>query len=375
MWNVKLFIEEHMKITQVDTRTAPFSRGTWLDDIRIATPMSIFAEHAKRRATWRGPGSDLVWVVIRTDDPTVFGVGQSRGGKVTEALIAEHFADLLVGRDALALSERVEQLLRASQPYAEGGIAAMGISAVELALWDLAARAADLPLVRLLGGAGAPPPYYLTVPDPGMLSTIDADIITGAQTVKVPARWGPADGPTAVSKVIADLELVRAVIPAEIPLSLDCFMAWDVAFTSRVASATQDLNLDWIEEPLHPADFEGHRRLRDTIAPRIATGEHTFTLRDGRRLIEDGCVDIVQFDVTWCGGLDIARTLGRAAIDAGMLFAPHAAATQPWAVHLVGAFGPGVWLEVLAGLDGTVTVPQSSDGPGVGIDPAALGFA
>lgn len=363
-----------MRIVDVVTRVVPFSRGTWLDEIRVSTPMSVFPRHAEKRSTWRGPGADLVWVLIRTDDPDVWGIGQSRGGVVSESLIQAHFAGLLKGQNALALSERVEELRRAAQPYADGGISAMGIAAVELALWDLAARAAAVPLARLLGGSGERPPYYLTIPHPDLLAQVRPEVLRGAKTVKVPARLGPADGHGAVAGVVADLEAIRALVPQEIPLSIDCFMSWDVAFAQRVAREAESLGLDWIEEPLHPLDLDGHRRLRDTVAPRIASGEHIFSLRDGRRLIDEGGVDVAQFDVTWCGGLEIARTLGREAVDAGMLFAPHAAGLQPWALHLMSAFGPGAWLEVLVGVDGTVDVPVIDDTIGVGLDPAALGL-
>lgn len=364
-----------MRITEVVTKVAPFSRGTWLDETRVSTPMSVFPRHTEKRSTWRGPGADLVWVLVRTDDPDVWGVGQSRGGVVTEALITGHLADLLQGQDPLARSERVEELRRATQPYAEGGIAAMGIGAVELALWDLAARAAGLPLVGMLGGAQGPLSHYLTVPHPDLLARLDPEAVRQARAIKVPARLGPADGPGAVAGVIADLERVREAVPEPIPLALDCFMSWDVGFTRQVARATDGLGLDWIEEPLHPLDLDGHRRLRDTVAPRIASGEHIFSLRDGIRLIDEGCVDVAQFDVTWCGGLEVARTLGRHAVDAGLLFAPHAASLQPWALHLVSAFGPGVWLEVLVGVDGTASVPTLDDQPGVGLEPAELGLA
>lgn len=364
-----------LRITEIVTAVVPFTRGTSLDDTRISTPMGVFPRHAERRSSWRGPGADLVWVLVRTDDDEVWGIGQSRGGRVTEALLVEHFANLLRDRDPLAISERVGELHGATQPYAAGGIASMGISAIELALWDLAARAAGLPLVRLLGGAGSSVPYYLTVPDHSLFDVLDPELIAQARAVKVPARFGPADGRSAISSVIADLEATRERVPEHVPLSIDCFMSWDVDFARRVAHGASHIGLDWIEEPLHPLDFDGHRMLRTALPVRIATGEHIFALRDGRRLIDQGCADIAQFDVTWCGGLDVARALGRHATDAGMLFAPHAAGLQPWATHLVSAFGPGAWLEVLVGVDGTAELPAVAEVPGVGIDPAQVGLA
>ncbi|MHA4816151.1 enolase C-terminal domain-like protein [Streptomyces aculeolatus] len=367
--------DEGRRVTSVAVRTAPFSGGTWLDETRISTPMSPYPRYAERRSTWRGPGADLVWVCVRTDDPSVFGIGQTRGGAVVEALIKSHFLPLLEYQDPLAAADVAEQLRRAASPYAVGGTLEMAVSAVELAMWDLSARAWGAPLYRLLGGRPGPLPYYLTVPHPDALKGVDLPLLAGAGYVKVPMAYGPADGPARLADNLDRLAAIRALVPDDVPLAVDCFLSWDIPYTVRFAAEAARFGLGWVEEPLAPDDIEGHSELRARLgAVRVAAGEHAFGLNAGLRLLRGRSVDVLQPDVTWCGGIATTQTLAAVAQAQGVLFAPHAAASQPWALHLLAACGPQAIAEVILGLGNEAVPPQPGDGPGVGIDPASVGL-
>jgi L-rhamnonate dehydratase len=252
----------------------------------------------------------------------------------------------------------------------------MGVSACELALWDLNARFAAVPLVTLLGGSADPLPFYLTAAGIEALDDIEKSTLRGAELVKRPARFGPADGREGFRANLDDLVALRERIPDGVGIAVDCFMSWDVAYATEFAQAATGLGLVWIEEPLPPDDLEGYAELRRRTSPvRIAGGEHLFSLRDGLRFIEGRCADVLQVDVTWCGGLRIAATLGAVAQEKGIRFAPHAAATQPWALHMLGAAGPGALAEIMVGLgSGGLTRPTPGSTPGVGIEPASVGF-
>jgi L-rhamnonate dehydratase len=368
-------------ITEVSVRVSPFSGSTWLDRQRVSTPMSVFPRFAESRSSWRGPGSDLVSIMIRTDDPDVFGLGQSRGGRVTAALISEHLAGLIRGQDPAAIAMRCSEMNRAAAPYASGATASMAVSAVDQALWDLNARAASLPLYKMLGGTAGPLPSYLTCSDPQTVATL-GNVQPTPVVVKIPAPYGPADGADALRRNAELIATAADALPVGAELALDCFMSWDVRFTySLVRAVTPSIaprRLAWIEEPLRPDDHDGYRRLRRMLpAVRLAAGEHVYGLRDGLRFIAADCVDIVQFDVSWCGGVRTALVLGEAALDRGAVFAPHAAGIQPWATHLLSTFGPGTLAEVLLGVHGvTESYPAApGDDPGVGLAPQDLGFA
>lgn len=365
-----------MLITEVLVRTAPFSTNSWLDGQRISTPMGWFPEYAASRAGWRGPGADLVWVLIRTDAPEVFGIGQARGGAVAAALIEHHLSRILVGHDATHVVERTAQMQRAVAPYAAGGLAAMGVGACELALWDLSARGLGVPLVTMLGGTPTPLRYYVTVSHPNQVGDLDPALLAGAAVLKAPMPFGPADGSHGMRENLRVLDVMRERVPEDLGLAVDCFMSWSVPYAAEFARRAAEHGLAWIEEPLPPEDLEGYAELR-TRAPAvsIAAGEHTFGLADGIRFVSQRTADIVQLDVTWCGGLEVAQTVGRLALQHGLTFAPHASAMQPWAVHLLAALGPGALAEVLIGVGGAAAVPEPGREPGVGITPADAGFA
>ncbi len=363
-----------MQISNVVVTVAPFSSGTWLDESRVSTPMSRYPEFAERRSSWRGPGSDLVWVLVEADGGEVFGVGQSRGGAVTAALIEHHFRDLLLGRDPLELETRVEQLRRAALPYAAGGVLAMALSACELALWDLRARAAGVPLVTELGGNVHPLEHYLTCPAPELLDGIDAGLVATSATVKVPMQYGPADGPAGLRANLARLDDTRERVPDAVPLSVDCFMSWDLDYATAFLREAGDHSLGWIEEPLLPDDLAGYAELRRRQPVPVAGGEHLFGLTEAERFLDADCVDVVQVDVTWCGGIGVARAVAALAAERGVTFAPHGAAMHAWAVHLLVSPGVEGLTEILVGLGGPAAVPSVGAGPGVGIDPRAVGL-
>lgn len=362
-------------IRSIAVRTEPFSANTWLDQQRVSTPMASFPRFAERRSSWRGPGSDLVWAHLATDDPAVFGIGQARGGNVVATAIRDHLTPLLLHQDVREVRRLTEECTRAMYPYGAGGLLGMASSAVELALWDAAARAAGQPLYRLLGGHPEPVPYYLTTP--AAQAAIPELLLTEAAFVKVPMPFGPADGGAGLSGNLAVVEAVREQVPEHIPLAVDCFMSWDVPYAVAFAQAARRFGLGWIEEPLVPEDMGGHRELRTAIAPvRVAGGEHGFGLRAGAKLLRKRAVDVIQPDVTWCGGIAVARAIADLAASVGVTFAPHNAAAHPWALHLLAAAAPPVLAEVLLGVNGGAAPsrPTVPDGPGVGIEPGDAGF-
>jgi L-rhamnonate dehydratase len=367
-----------LKITSIDTRVVPFSTATWLDDERIATPMSWFPRFAERRSTWRGPGADLVWVAVYAGDDLV-GIGQSRGGAVTESVIRTHLEGLLVGQDASQIALRTEELRRAVLPYAHGFLGAMAVSAVELALWDLNSHALDVPLYRLLGGHGGPLPHYLTIGSTELISEAGSLVerAAGVDVVKVPMAFGPADGRASIAHNIARVQAVRDSIPDGVGIAVDCFASWSISYAAEFAVASQGLGITWIEEPLPYEDVTAHERLRDQLdgTVRLATGEHLPGTRVAEELIVRGAVDIIQTDVTWCGGIQVARTVAAIAAEHGVVFAPHASSLQPWALHLLSACAPEAFAETLVlSAETDITPPRAASRPGVGLSLADAGF-
>lgn len=365
-------------ITSVECAVRPFSRGSWLDDQKIASPMSVFPRFAASRSSWRGPGADLVTVLVRTSEDGLYGVGQTRGGTVVEAVIRDQFAPMLVGSEPGEITTRAEELRRAAGPFARGGVASLAVSAVELALWDAEARAAGQPLARVLGGnEDAKLPTYVTCRAPQQLDTVTRQSFTSLlAAVKVGIPYGPADGTEGLRGNLDLLRAFRDRIPDTVPLAVDCFMGWDEAYTVDFVRRAEPLNLAWVEEPLPPEDVDGYARLRGRLgAVRLAAGEHLFGLGEGLRFLDAGCVDIIQPDVTWCGGIRVAATLAAVAQERGVIFAPHAGGIQPWATHLLAASGPDVLAEVLLGLGDPPALPvRPAKSVGAGVSPEPFGL-
>jgi L-rhamnonate dehydratase len=359
-------------IVDIETIVTPFSTGTWLDERRVATPLGPFERFSGSRGSWRGPGADLVHVLVRTDDADVYGIGQTRGGRVVERLILDHLRPLLRGQDSRAILVRYQEMARVTAPYAAGGIGSMAVSAVELALWDLRARALGVPLYAVLGGTPQPIPYYVTCPADAVARPPGA-----ARVVKIAMSYGACDGRAGLRANLDTLAAARAAVGPDIALAIDCFMSWDVPYTVAFARAARDLDLLWIEEPLPVDALDELVTLRKLISPvRVAAGEHLFEPSTVYAYLQRRAIDVLQIDVTWCGGIHAAQALAFAAIAGGVCFAPHTGGVQPWAVHLLSTLGPLGLAEVLADIPpvGGALPPAPTDAPGVGIDPCVLGF-
>jgi L-rhamnonate dehydratase len=369
--------------TGVEAIVKPFSTGTWLDEQQVATPLAPFPRFRAHRSSWRGPGADAVYVLITTDVDGVFGVGQTRGGSVVRQLVVDHLRPLLIGQNPLEIGIRHEEMTRASQPYARGGVGSMAVSAVELALWDLSARAIGLPLYRLLGGSTTPLPYYVTIgpdePDDSLASIPAA--ADPPQAVKVAMPYAPRDGAEGMRRNIETVAKLRDIVGPAVPIAVDCFMSWNLGYTLDFARQARPFGLGWIEEPLPVTAVSDHALLRNLAAPvQIAAGEHIFDPALAYHYLEQHAIDILQLDVTWCGGIRTAAALGFAALQVGVVFAPHASGIQPWATHLLSTFGPTGLAEVIADVGAAASsgqrwsAPVARDLPGVGIDPVSLGF-
>jgi len=177
----------------------------------------------------------------------------------------------------------------------------------------------------------------------------------------------------------------REAVGPHAELMINPVMAYDVEFTIRLAERLRPYGLRWLEEPLFPEDLEGHIQIRQAITwiP-LATGEDHHTRIPFRQLVEHRCVDVVQPDLHWCGGLTEALRIYYIAEAAGIKTCPHGGAGSAFGQHLLYAFPecplgeygvnapPGVPLEEMPRVPG-VSVPKDgyvtpSDAPGFGME-------
>jgi L-rhamnonate dehydratase len=327
-----------VQVPQPKQRTKP-RRPVWSQDLEVANPMSQYPKYKRHRSSWR-PKWENVWVKVTADDGT-WGLGTTSAGPPVRAVVEGHFAPLLLGESVLALEKCWDMMFRLSKPYGTVGLATLAQSAVDLALWDCAGKLLKKPVYALLGGKVRDRLFtYATGND------VDWYRELGFRAVKLPCQYGPADGLDGIRKNEQHVAQMRNLIGDDAELMLDCYMAFDVEYSVRLAERLRPSRLKWIEECLIPEDLRGHRELRRRLPwQTLATGEHMYTPYPFLQLIEDQSVDILQPDILWCGGLTACRRIALAAATAGLQVILHAGNMYPYGAHFTAASPCSPWLE------------------------------
>jgi L-alanine-DL-glutamate epimerase-like enolase superfamily enzyme len=250
-------------------------------------------------------GFELVTVRLH-DAEGATGVGYTytvgAGGAAVHALIARDLSPILIGRDADRIEATWQAMWWALHYGGRGGAAALAISAVDIALWDLRARRQATPLWRALGGYDPRVPCYaggidLDLSVDALLRQTDDNLARGFRAIKMKV------GRPSLSEDVVRVRAMRQHLGAEFPLMVDANMRWSVDEAIRAARALADLDPVWLEEPTDPDDVPGHARIvRDGGLP-IAAGENLHTLAEFRQLIAAGGVTFPEPDVTNCGGI------------------------------------------------------------------------
>jgi len=355
-------------------------RAAWSAHAEVANPMSRFPAVKRHRSLWLPQWED-VWCMVRAEDGT-WGVGQTGHGRAVAAVIEDHLGPQLVGQDAMATDRIADMLFRMTKPYGSTGLASYAVSAVDLALWDLKGKLLGRPVYELLGGSAERGRMFCYATG----NDVDWYRELGFRAFKLACPYGPADGLDGLKRNVEFVAQARETVGDESELMLDCWMAFDVEYSVRLAEALRPFRLKWIEECLIPEDLDAHLALRERLPwQTLATGEHWYTHVPFQWAAAHRAVDILQPDVNWCGGLSTLQKVVGSADAAGMsvilhagghtVFGQHASyglAAIPWCEFFIGS-APGVPLE-----DGWRGVPGQaipkdgyftpSDAPGFGLE-------
>ncbi|MCC7015977.1 MAG: hypothetical protein IT564_02090 [Rhodospirillales bacterium] len=304
-----------------------------------ATPMSRFTEFAGSLESWMWPQA-TVFVRIETASGHV-GIGWAEDGVgAASNAIKLHLQRFVLGRTPDQHEAIWEMMFRASIPYGRKGAALEAISAIDLALWDLRARIAGVPVWRLLGAATARAiPAYASHLQPVSHDRFVAEAVQyasdGYTAMKMRMPGHPGHGTSGIDMNVERVRLVRDAVGDKIELMVDAFMGWDLPFAKRMARALEPYRVGWIEEPLLPDDIAGYAELQRESPVAIATGEHEFTRYGFEQLIRAGAARVLQPDVHRAGGLSEVVRICKMAQDAGLAVAPHVFSAPT--VHLVTA--------------------------------------
>jgi L-alanine-DL-glutamate epimerase-like enolase superfamily enzyme len=254
---------------------------------------------------------------VEADDGTV-GWGECisqfpESSLAVKAIIENGYAPLVEGEDPMDVERIWNKIVARIWWYGPQGIAAFGVSAVDMALWDLKGKLLGLPVCRLLGGklhervlAMASIHFNMTDVD-WTLNEFSGFCEQGYRVVK--GGWGANPDAVFGTNCKRDLELVRLIreaIGQEIDLVLDVLGArvkWSVPHAIQMIRDLEPYRLRWIEEPLPPHNLEDHARLRAAVATKIGTGEQEWNREGYRRLIRSCGVDVVQMDPGRCLGI------------------------------------------------------------------------
>ncbi len=232
--------------------------------------------------------------------------------------------DLFIGQDPLAIERHYRVLSNIDFHYGR-------CWPLDLALWDLAGKILGAPCWKLLGGLARRVRAYAssgTLRDPGaQAEAAERYLAEGFPALKL--RFHRGDWRDDVRA----LEAVRARVGDRLELMVDCNQGWrlpwdtEAAWTFKdalaVARELERLKVYWMEEPLHRADRDGMRLLREATDVRIAGGEMTRQVHELRDLITGGCVDVVQPDVALVGGITGLRRVAILAQEHHLTFTPH----------------------------------------------------
>ena len=288
---------------------------------------------------------ELVTARVRDADGAE-GVGYTytpgTGAAAIHALIERYLAAVVVGQDADRIEALWQKMWWAIHYGGRGGAASLAISALDIALWDLAARRQDTPLWRLLGGFDPRVPCYaggidLQFPIDALLRQADDFRAHGFRAIKM--KVGRA-------RLSEDVERVRAMrehLGADFPLMADANMRWTVDEAIRAARALAPFQLVWLEEPTIPDDVAGHARIvRDGGLP-IATGENFRSLYEFKQMISAGGVTYPEPDVSNCGGVSVFMKVAHLAEAFNLPVTSHG--VHDLTVHLLAAAPNRSYLE------------------------------
>jgi L-rhamnonate dehydratase len=337
-----------VEVVRIDQPPQPAPRSQarrqpWVADDEVANPMSKFPRFKRYRSLYgprRWPGFG---VKVTAEDGT-WGLGTG-AGRPAAAVVEDAFAHILEGEECLAIEKLWDMMFRVSKPFGTPGIATVAISAVDLALWDLAGRLLGKPVYELIGGPARDRIFvYATGND------VDWYKELGFKGFKLACPYGPADGLDGLKKNEDFVARARQIIGDDAELMLDCYMAFDVEYTVRLAERLRPYRLKWIEEYLIPEDIEGHKEVRRRLPwQTLASGEHCYTRFPYQQMLKDDCLDILQPDIHWVGGLSECVKISQMAAAAGKTVCLHGGALNPYGLHLTWAMSNTPWGEYFIG--------------------------
>jgi L-rhamnonate dehydratase len=337
-------------------------------------------------------GQDALIVRVHTD-AGISGVGEvdSSPLAVKGAIdgpfshnITSGLKHLVIGEDPFEI-ERIWHKMYQRNVYAgRRGIGIHAMSGIDLALWDIKGKALGLPVWKLLGGgfhrrirAYASSLFGATPQETCERGKRFIDL--GFSAVKF--GWEPMGRDEETD--IALVREARRGVGEKADLMIDAGLCYDAKTALQRVRRFEEHRIFWFEEPLAPDNYEGYRRLSQATSVRIAAGEEESERRSFSELMDKGKIDVVQVDLTRCGGITEGLKIASLAADRGLPCVNHGfttyinvAAALHWLASIPNSFimeyvaeegtalREAITRQSFRAVDGFVTVP---DEPGLGV--------
>ena len=295
---------------------------------------------------WWYRSKNAMLVKVGTDEG-IHGWGEAYGPpEVTSTVVNSLLAPMVIGQDPFGTNVLWHRMYQRVEDYDPQGFGVAAISAIDIALWDIAGKAVGRPVYELLGGAHRTKfrPYAT-----GLYFTSESGDHTAPSVAE--ARRYQDQGFTGVKmkialppgEEIARVQSVRDALDDSIELMVDANHGYNTSTALRLGRVFQDMGLGWFEEPISAQDLAGYAELRGKLDIPLAGGENGFTRHRFAEIIGRRAMDIIQPDVCCAGGITEAVKIGHLAEVAGIDVIPHvwgSAVGMHAALHYMAALAP-----------------------------------
>jgi L-alanine-DL-glutamate epimerase-like enolase superfamily enzyme len=306
------------------------------DHVRIVDVEPIVLRLDQVDATRADGTQDAFLVRVHTDEG-ITGIGEADTSPYVARTMVEMPAshavargirELILGEDPLQAGRVWQLMFHGTDHYGRGGAALHAMSAIDMALWDIAGKVAGRPVADLLGGRRADRvPVYASEVMPETPDEVRriAERVGGAGYTALKLGWGPLGGD--VRRDVALIAAAREALGPERALMIDGGRAYTVKSAVELLRRVEELDLYWFEEALQPDDLHGYRRLTGAASVRIAAGEADAGVAPFRALVEQAHLDVLQPDMARCGGFTVARQIADLAREFSVELVPHCFST------------------------------------------------
>jgi L-alanine-DL-glutamate epimerase-like enolase superfamily enzyme len=310
-----------------------------------------------------------------------FGYTIGTGGTAIASLLRDELLPPLRGLDARPIVAIVNRLRRHIHALTPGCISSTGLAAIDVALWDLAAKRAGAPLHLLLGGAQSRVRLYNT--HVGWLNRpLDEMVDLAREAIErdgftaLKLKVGKPDPAEDVERVAR----VREAVGERVTLMVDANQSWTIDEAIARTQTLERHRLFWMEEPLEATDLDGFVRLGRHVTTARAGGESLCSPAAFHEAVRRGALDILQPDVARVGGITAALTVCRMAEAANLRVAPHV--SPELSIAVAAAVPNAVFVEYVPQMEPILArpiarrdgygVPFDVPGHGIAFDPGAL---